>query len=33
VIHNIFDLFFKDKYVKTERAKSGRASPEKVDIM
>ena len=25
--------FFEEKYVKTERAKSGRASPEKGDIM
>ena len=33
VIHNIFDEFFREKYVKIERAKSGRASPEKRAIM
>ena len=29
VIHNIFGLFLEEKHVKTERAKSGSASPEK----
>ena len=33
VIHNVFDRFFGEKYVKIERAKSGRASPEKGDVM
>ena len=33
VIHNVFDLFFGEKYVKIEKAKTGRASPENGNIM
>ena len=33
VIQKVFDYFFEKKYVNIERAKSGRASPEKGDIM
>jgi len=33
VIHNVFDYCFGVKYVKIERANSGRASPEKEDVI
>ena len=32
MIRNVFGKFFEEKYVKTERAKSGRASLEKGDV-